>query len=374
MEPLSIYVHVPFCATRCGYCDFNTYTADELGGEVSRSTFHEVLMAEIRYARSVLGPRQVDTVFIGGGTPTLIGASGLSAVLREIGNSFGLAADAEVTTEANPDSVDAVMLEELRASGFTRISFGMQSSSPHVLSVLDRSHTPGAGPAAARSAVQAGFDHVNIDLIYGTPGESDDDLRQSIDDALAAGIDHLSAYALIIEDGTPLARRIASGALEQPDDDIAAHRYELVDDALAAAGMEWYEISNWTRPGGQCQHNLAYWGNADWWGIGPGAHSHIDGVRWWNAKHPATYAAAVTSGVPPRAGEEVLTSEQQRLEDLMLGIRTRAGLPVEGIEPMVLASLRDQGLIEGGSLDDGFVVLTRNGRLLANTVISALTD
>ena len=374
MKPLSIYVHVPFCSSRCGYCDFNTYTADELGGDVSRATFHEFLMAEIRYARSVLGPRRVDTVFVGGGTPTLIGASGLSAIVREIDASFELAADAEVSTEANPDSVDAPMLDELRAGGFTRISFGMQSSSPRVLSVLDRSHTPGAGPAAARAAVQAGFDHVNIDLIYGTPGESDADLRQSIDDALAAGIDHLSAYALIVEDGTPLARRIASGAVEQPDDDIAAQRYELVDDALAAAGMEWYEISNWTRPGGECRHNLAYWRNADWWGIGPGAHSHIDGVRWWNAKHPATYAEAVDAGVAPRAGEEVLTPEQKRLEDLMLAIRTRVGLPVEGISPTVLASLRDQGLIDEGSLEGGVVVLTRQGRLLANTVIAALAD
>ena len=280
---LSLYVHVPFCSSRCGYCDFNTYTATELGGEVRRDSFHEVLAAEVRIAAEQLATeQQVSTVFVGGGTPTLLGSRGLNHVLQEIRRSFGLVDGAEVTTEANPDSVDQRMLAELRAGGFTRMSFGMQSSAPRVLRVLERTHTPGASVQAARWASEVGFEHVNLDLIYGTPGETDDDLRSSLEAALSAGIDHLSAYALIVEDGTALSRRIARGELAAPDDDVCADRYELIDERLVAAGMPWYEVSNWSKPGGECQHNLAYWRSQDWCGVGPGAHSDVDGKRWWN--------------------------------------------------------------------------------------------
>ena len=375
VRPLSIYVHVPFCASRCGYCDFNTYTATELGDSVSRATFHEVLASEVRVAAQELGPREVSTVFFGGGTPTLIGASALGEVLASIRAEFALAPDAEITTEANPDSVDEAALAALRASGFTRISFGMQSTATHVLRVLDRTHTAGRSLAMARAARVAGFEHVNLDLIYATPGESDDDLRRTLDDVIEADVDHVSAYSLIVEDGTPLARRIGRGELPMPDDDIAASRYEIIDEALMAAGLDWYEVSNWSRPGGECRHNIAYWRSDDWWGIGPGAHSHVDGVRWWNAKHPRTYADALASGATPEAGREVLTDDDKRVERVMLALRMREGLAASEVsDEGWLDRTVDAGLIDGASLGDGRIVLTGRGRLLADRLVRDLME
>ena len=375
VRPLSIYVHVPFCASRCGYCDFNTYTATELGDSVSRATFHEVLASEVRVAAQELGPREVSTVFFGGGTPTLIGASALGEVLASIRDEFALAPDAEITTEANPDSVDEAALAALRASGFTRISFGMQSTATHVLRVLDRTHTAGRSLAMARAARVAGFEHVNLDLIYATPGESDDDLRRTLDDVIEADVDHVSAYSLIVEDGTPLARRIGRGELPMPDDDIAASRYEIIDEALMAAGLDWYEVSNWSRPGGECRHNIAYWRSDDWWGIGPGAHSHVDGVRWWNAKHPRTYADALASGATPEAGREVLTDDDKRVERVMLALRMREGLAASEVsDEGWLDRTVDAGLIDGASLGDGRIVLTGRGRLLADRLVRDLME
>ena len=375
VRPLSIYVHVPFCASRCGYCDFNTYTATELGDSVSRATFHEVLASEVRIAAQALGPREVSTVFFGGGTPTLIGASALGEVLASIRDEFALAPDAEITTEANPDSVDEAALAALRASGFTRISFGMQSTATHVLRVLDRTHTAGRSLAMARAARVAGFEHVNLDLIYATPGESDDDLRRTLDDVIEADVDHVSAYSLIVEDGTPLARRIGRGELPMPDDDIAASRYEIIDEALMAAGLDWYEVSNWSRPGGECRHNIAYWRSDDWWGIGPGAHSHVDGVRWWNAKHPRIYADALASEATPEAGREVLTDDDKRVERVMLALRMREGLAASEVsDEGWLDRTVDAGLIDAASLGDGRIVLTGRGRLLADRLVRDLME
>lgn len=373
--PFGVYVHVPFCASRCGYCDFNTYTATELGNSVTRDTFHEVLIEEIRYARRNAGDREVDTVFFGGGTPTLLEADALNAILAAIRDEFGLAADAEVTTEANPDSVDAAKLAALREGGFTRISLGMQSSSSSVLRVLERTHTPGSSSAMAKAARAAGFEHVNLDLIYGTPGESDDDLRRSLDEVLDAGVDHVSAYSLIVEQGTPLARKVARGEIDEPDDDIAAARYEIVDSTLRGSGFDWYEVSNWARPGGECRHNLAYWRNTDWWGIGPGAHGHIAGERWWNHKHPATYAEAIARGESPEADRERLTPEQQQTEAVMLGVRLAEGLPVADIpvtSRTAAAALVGRGLLDGEALLAGRVQLTDAGRLLADAVVREL--
>ncbi len=373
--PFGIYVHVPFCASRCGYCDFNTYTATELGNSVTRDSFHEVLIDEIRYARSAAGDREVDTVFFGGGTPTLLEAYALNEILAAISEEFGLAPDAEVTTEANPDSVDAAKLAALREGGFTRISLGMQSSSSKVLQVLDRTHTPGSSSAMARAARAVGFEHVNLDLIYGTPGESDDDLRRSLDEVLDAGVDHVSAYSLIVEQGTPLARKVARGEIAEPDDDVAAGRYELVDEVLKDAGFDWYEVSNWAQPGGECRHNLAYWRNTDWWGIGPGAHSHIAGERWWNHKHPATYADALTRGGSPAADREVLTAEQIQTEAVMLGVRLAEGMPVAEIPASsrtAAAALVGRGLLNGEALLSGRIQLTDAGRLLADGVVREL--
>ena len=370
---LSLYVHVPFCSSRCGYCDFNTYTATELGNAVSRDTFHEVLAKEVRLAAEQLGiSRKVSTVFIGGGTPTLLGSHGLNFVLNEIKQSFGLEGAAEVTTEANPDSVTPQMLNELREGGFTRISLGMQSSAPKVLQILERTHTPGASVQAAKWATEAGFEHVNLDLIYGTPGESDDDLIASVEAALDAGIDHLSAYALIVEDGTALSRKIQRGELPMPDDDVCADRYEIIDARMQAAGLPWYEVSNWAKPGGECQHNLAYWRSQDWWGIGPGAHSHVNGNRWWNTKHPSPYAERIAQWESPSAGTEVLATDQVQMEEVMLGVRLAEGIALDTVSVDRVNDLVAGGLVNPVGVERGRVQLTLAGRLLADAVIRDL--
>ena len=328
--PFGVYVHVPFCAARCGYCDFNTYTASELAGSgASPDGWLEAVHRELALAAAVVGPRAVDTVFVGGGTPSLIGATRLGAVLAAIRATFGLAEGAEVTTEANPESTSPAFFAELAGAGFTRVSLGMQSAAPHVLRVLERRHTPGRAVDAAREARAAGLAHVNLDLIYATPGETDADLSASLDAVLDAGVDHVSAYALIVEDGTAMARRVARGELPAPDDDVAAARYELLDDRLTAAGLRWYEVSNWAASdAAACRHNLGYWLDGDWWGLGPGAHSHLSGTRWWNVKHPARYAAALTAGESPAAGREELTDAERHTERVMLRLRLASGLPV----------------------------------------------
>jgi oxygen-independent coproporphyrinogen-3 oxidase len=374
-----IYVHVPFCTTRCGYCDFNTYTAAELGPGAARESYAGLAIAEVALARSVLGaaaPR-VGTVFFGGGTPTLLPPASLRAILGAIDAEFGLTPDAEVTTEANPESVDERVLAGLRAAGFTRISLGMQSSAAHVLSVLDRAHSPGRPQRCVAWARSAGFSHVSLDLIYGTPGESAADWERSVRDAIAAGPDHISAYALIVEDGTRLAARIRRGELAPPDDDEMADRYLAADALLAAGGLRWYEISNWAAgPGAACRHNLLYWTGGDWWGVGPGAHSHVGGTRWWNVRHPAAYAARIAAGGSPGQAREELTAAQRRTERIMLTTRLAAGCEVAELRGAGLAAARAavaDGLADAGALAAGRVVLTRRGRLLADAVIRDLT-
>ncbi|MDG4858909.1 radical SAM family heme chaperone HemW [Streptomyces sp. T-3] len=383
-RPLGFYLHVPYCATRCGYCDFNTYTASELRGPdgalASRDSYAGHLVEEIRLARKVLGddPRAVQTVFVGGGTPTLLPAADLVRVLRAVKDEFGLAAEAEVTTEANPDSVDPAYLAELREGGFNRVSFGMQSARQHVLQVLDRTHTPGRPEACVAEARAVGFAHVNLDLIYGTPGESDDDWRASLDAALGAGPDHISAYALIVEEGTQLARRIRRGEVPMTDDDVHADRYLIADSVLAEAGFSWYEVSNWaTSEAGRCLHNELYWRGADWWGAGPGAHSHVGGVRWWNVKHPGAYAGRLAAGSSPGAGRELLSSEDRRVERILLELRLREGCELSLLKEAGLAAasraLAD-GLLEAEPYGSGRAVLTLKGRLLADAVVRDLVD
>jgi oxygen-independent coproporphyrinogen-3 oxidase len=369
---------VPFCATRCGYCDFNTYTAGELGGATGPDAYLEAALVEIRLARrSMPDAPAVSTVFFGGGTPTLLPPASLGALLGQIRSEFGLAPDAEVTTEANPETVDARMLDDLRRSGFTRISIGMQSSSPSVLAVLDRVHTPGSSVNAARLARVAGFDEVSLDLIYGTPGESDASWRGSLEAALSAQPTHVSAYALIVENGTALSRKVRGGEIPAPDDDVLADRYEIADELLSAAGLPWYEISNWGSP---CRHNLAYWRSENWWGIGPGAHSHVGGVRWWNVRHPAAYAEALRDGRTPAQAREILDETSRTDERVLLAIRLAEGLPLAAIpgDPAVAArrvrSLATDGLADeqaaGGTEES--VRLTLRGRLLADTVVHRL--
>jgi putative oxygen-independent coproporphyrinogen III oxidase len=376
-SPFGIYVHVPFCAARCGYCDFNTYTPSELAGSgASPDGWLDAVRRELDLAARTVGSRPVDTVFVGGGTPSLLGAERLGQVLGAVRETFGLAPGAEVTTESNPESTSPEFFAGLAEAGFTRVSLGMQSAAPHVLRVLDRRHTPGRAVAAAGEARAAGITHVNLDLIYATPGETDDDLRASLDAVLAAGVDHVSAYALIVEDGTALARRVARGELPAPDDDVAAARYELIDDRLSAAGLRWYEVSNWaaSEPA-VCRHNLGYWLDGDWWGLGPGAHSHLAGVRWWNVKHPARYGALLAEGASPEAGREVLAESERHMERVMLQLRLATGLPLElldGEGRAAAARAGEDGLLDPTALATGRAVLTRRGRLLADAVIGSL--
>ncbi|MBV6761185.1 radical SAM family heme chaperone HemW [Rhodococcus opacus] len=368
-RPFGIYVHVPFCATRCGYCDFNTYTAGELGTSASPQSWMEGLRRELDLAAQMTGAPAVDTVFVGGGTPSLLGGDGLADVLGAVRSSFGLADGAEVTTESNPESTSPEFFDRLLAGGFTRISLGMQSAAQHVLKVLDRTHTPGRAVAAALEARSAGFGHVNLDLIYGTPGERDEDLDLSLDAVLSAGVDHVSAYALIVEDGTALARKVRRGELPAPDDDVLASRYERIDARLAEAGLTWYEVSNWAREDAACLHNLGYWDGGDWWGAGPGAHSHVGGVRWWNVKHPARYADQLAAGSLPVGGSEQLTEEDVHVERVMLTARLRTGLPVAELDDAEQRAaetvIADGLLVRAGEQ----LVLTDRGRLLADAVV-----
>jgi oxygen-independent coproporphyrinogen-3 oxidase len=376
--PFGVYVHVPFCSVRCGYCDFNTYTADELGEGATRASYADTAIAEIELAARTLADHgdlpTVETVFFGGGTPTQLPSADLVRVLDALGSTFGLEPGAEVSTEANPDSVSPASLAELRDGGFTRISFGVQSAVPHVLATLDRTHDPARVPEAVRWARDAGFDQLSVDLIYGSPGESLDDWSASLDHALALEPDHVSAYALIVEEGTALARRVTRGEIAVPDDDAMADKYLMADDALTSAGFGWYELSNWARDdAARCRHNLLYWHSADWLGIGPGAHSHVGGVRWWNVKHPAAYAQRLAAGESPMLDHEVLDPSTSVLERVMLEARLREGLPLGILEGGrgAVPGLTDRGLVE---VTGDHLVLTREGRLLADAVVRDLTS
>jgi putative oxygen-independent coproporphyrinogen III oxidase len=375
-----VYLHVPFCRVRCGYCDFNTYTAGELRG-ARQDQYADTLLREVDLARGVLARagavRPASTVFFGGGTPTLLPPGDLARMLDGVRSSFGIEHDAEITVEANPDTVTDAVAAELAASGVTRLSIGMQSAVPHVLAVLDRTHEPANVRTAVEAARRAGLD-VSIDLIYGAPGESLDDWQASVDAAVALQPDHVSAYALIVEEGTKLARQIKSGEVPTPDDDLQADMYERADDLLSAAGYDWYEVSNWSRGDAhRSRHNLAYWRGTDWWGFGPGAHSHIAGVRFWNVKHPAAYAQRLAAGESPAAGRERPDAVARALESVLLRTRIREGLPVSellGEGRHAVAALIADGLVDGPSAVHGRVVLTRRGRLLADAVARALTD
>ncbi|KQQ20020.1 coproporphyrinogen III oxidase [Rathayibacter sp. Leaf299] len=378
---LGLYVHVPFCRVRCGYCDFNTYTATELRG-AKQSDYAEQAVAEMTLGAEVLRraglpERPAATVFFGGGTPTLLPAEDLVRMLDGLRTRFGIAEGAEITTEANPDSVDAAYLRTLADAGFTRVSFGMQSAVPHVLATLERTHDPERVPLVVEWAREAGL-QVSLDLIYGTPGESLADWERSLDSALANRPDHLSAYALIVEDGTKLARQIRRGEVATPDDDLTADMYELADARLASAGYSWYEVSNWAIDDAhRSRHNLSYWLGHDWWGVGPGAHSHVGGVRWWNVKHPAAYADRLRAGSSPAAGRETLDGATRGVEDVLLRSRLSDGLPIDSIDPerrREVAGLIADRLIEGRAALQGRVVLTLRGRLLADAVVRRLTD
>ncbi|GAB77575.1 oxygen-independent coproporphyrinogen-3 oxidase [Austwickia chelonae] len=394
-DELGVYVHVPFCRVRCGYCDFNTYVpSDLLSAPLAASgpgrhepagttpdTYVDALSKEIDLAVQVLGRavRPLSTVFIGGGTPTLLPVHELVRIVDLLRRNFGFVDGVEITTEANPDTVNAGYLDTLAAGGFTRVSLGMQSSVPHVLQALDRTHRPENVARAVEAAAAAGM-ATSVDLIYGAPGESSDDWRRSLETAIALEPDHVSAYALVVETGTRLAAQVRRGELSAPDDDDEADKYELADDLLHAAGYSWYEVSNWARtPTGVCHHNLGYWRGGNWWGFGPGAHSHVGGMRWWNIRHPRSYAQRVNAGRSPAEAGERLTAEQRYDETVLLRSRLAEGLPSNMLRDegrSAVAALIDDGLVEAGpfsgTLGEPRVVLTRRGRLLADTVVHRL--
>ena len=375
---LGAYVHVPFCASRCGYCDFNTYTAAELqrdGTTVSVATYADRVISQIQQGHLARpDSREIETVFFGGGTPTLMPANELVRILAALRSDYGLANNAEVTTEANPDSVTREYLQELYDGGFTRISFGHQSSASHVLQLLERTHTSGRTWDAVEWAREVGFEHVSVDLIYGSQAESDEDLAQTLAEVVKADVDHVSAYSLIVEPGTRMAAKVDRGEIAPASDDVAAHRYPIIDQTLSAHGFTWYEVSNWAKPGGECQHNIGYWRNQDWLGIGPGAHAHDDGTRMWNVKHPAAWSAAIDSSESPWADSEVLTLDEQRREHIMLRLRLREGLPLDYLSEAGWSKAVEavvEGLLEQ---HEDRVVLTDSGRLLADGLVARLWD
>ena len=373
MSTLHAYVHVPFCRVRCGYCDFNTYTATELN-DFKQTDFVSQFALELKLSRTVLGnSRELSSVFFGGGTPTQLPAADLVAVLQLLNETFGIAEGAEVTTEANPDNVNFDYLAELKRGGFNRVSFGMQSAVPSVLATLERSHTPANVPAAVTAAKELGL-QTSVDLIYGAPGETMEQWRESVQAAIDLATDHISAYALIVEDGTKLARQIKSGELPMPDDDLQADKYEYADAAFSAAGFDWYELSNWSRSvETRSHHNIAYWAGQDWWGYGPGAHSHLAGERWWNAKHPTAYASRLASSESPEIGREVLTQEQKLEERILLESRLSSGLDLNLVSnKSAVAGLIAEELIEANQALQGKLVLTLKGRLLADLVVRRL--
>lgn len=385
----SVYVHIPFCAIRCGYCDFNTYTTGfGVGADVS--SYADTIVTEAHLAAQILdeagfASRKASTVFLGGGTPTLLSVENLAVILEAVREHMGVQEGAEVTIEANPDSVDAQDLKALARAGVTRVSFGMQSAVKHVLSTLDRTHDPTRLPHVVRWARDAGLS-VSVDLIYGTPGESRDDWRASCEAAIALDTDHVSVYALVIEEGTHMGSLVARGHLHEPDPDDEADKYEMADTLLTEAGLEWYEISNFARRGSDeatlpatalrhaSRHNLAYWRDSDWWGLGPGAHSHVGRLRWWNVKHPRVHAGRVQAGLSPAGAGEVLDAHTRELERVMLAVRTRDGLAVpSGVAAETVTELVADGLIDSEAADRGWVVLTLRGRLLADHVTRRLT-
>ncbi len=370
--PFGVYIHVPFCATRCGYCDFNTYVAGESGS--ATAGYVDAVLRELDLARTVLGDDvpPASTVFFGGGTPTLLASAELVRLLDGVRERFGLADDAEITTEANPESVDPRSLAALREGGFTRLSLGMQSAVPSVLATLDRVHSPGRAVAAAHEARAAGFEQVSVDLIYGTPGETAADWEFSLQTAIEAEPDHVSTYSLIVEPGTKMAAQVRKGLLEVPGEDVIVDRFESAERVLSDAGLHWYETCSWAvDEAAHCRHNLGYWREGNWWGAGPGAHSHVGGVRWWNVLHPRAWSEKLAAGGSPAAAREQPADEELRLERVMLGLRLAEGVPLDALTRAGARAARkhlDGGLLEPASFEAGHAVLTLRGRLLADPV------
>ena len=374
---LAFYIHIPYCVKRCGYCDFNTYTPSELKiteglAQISNS-YIDLLLMEIKAAKVQVGQSaNVPSIFFGGGTPSLMQPDDIGRVISTIKSEFILLPDAEITMECNPDTVTKESLAAFRAIGVNRVSFGMQSAVKHVLATLDRTHNPENLLQVTTWANEVGFSEISVDLIYGTPGESLSDWQTSINAALTLPITHISAYALIVEEGTKLAAQIKRGEVAQVDDDLTAEKYLVADKAFTAAGFEWYELSNWAKSGSLSKHNLAYWLGDNWWGAGPGAHSHLNGKRFWNVKHPNLYKERVLANQSPVADSEVLEELQIESERLMLSLRLPSGVDKQSLNELQLAEL--SSYVESGHLDQanwnqGRATLTLDGRLIADRIL-----
>lgn len=375
---LSFYIHIPYCIKRCGYCDFNTYTPAELQGPdlatVSQN-YVDAVIKEISIAKNLVGDALVPTIFFGGGTPSLMPAHELARVIEEIRSQFNLLDTAEITLEVNPDSVSEEFLTEMRDAGASRISMGMQSAVRHVLATLDRTHNPENVLRAVDLARSCGYENISVDLIYGAPGESLQDWQLSVQAALALPINHISAYSLIVEKGTKLASQVSRGELVMPSDEETAEKYLYADEEFTKAGFEWYELSNWSKPGGECRHNVAYWDGSYWWGVGPGAHSYFDNARWWNIKHPRSYQEKLIRLESPIHEREVLTSANMADEFIMLQIRRREGIPHTRLtENQLLTAEKflDSGDLEEVSWSQEKLVLSKNGRLIADRIVREL--
>jgi oxygen-independent coproporphyrinogen-3 oxidase len=373
---LSFYIHIPYCVKRCGYCDFNTYTPAELqisdGLSQISNSYIGLVIEEIQQAKLAVGEATVPTIFFGGGTPSLMEAADIARVITKIKNSFALSDDCEITLETNPDTVDKQKLAAFKAAGINRISIGMQSAVDHVLKTLDRTHNPQNLSQVTQWASEVGFKDISVDLIYGTPGESLVDWQLSIDAALALPINHISAYALIVEDGTKLANAIKRGEIENVDDDLMAEKYLIADQAFTAAGFTWYELSNWSKSGGQSEHNIAYWLNKNWWGVGPGAHSHLNGMRWWNVKHPNLYKSKISGNESPKLDQELLEPMQIESERLMLSIRLPSGISKDSLSSEQVKTLEpylDSGALDLDKWGAGSVSLSLTGRLIADRIV-----
>jgi len=374
---LAFYIHIPYCIKRCGYCDFNTYTPSELqittGLKNITNSYTTLLITEIKSARKQVGERAVvPSIFFGGGTPSLMEAEDIKSIISTIGSEFDLAGDIEITLESNPDTVDKDKLEKFYQAGINRISFGMQSAVPHVLATLDRTHNPDNLYQVTKWASEVGFKEISVDLIYGTPGESKSDWQKSIDTVLSLPITHISAYALIIEEGTKLAAQIKRGEVDQVDDDLTAEKYLMADNAFTKFGFNWYELSNWSKVNSESKHNLAYWLGKNWWGAGPGAHSHLNGKRFWNVKHPNLYKQKIDANESPVADSEDLKELQIESERLMLSIRLPSGVEKNTLNEQQISDLSgyvESGHLDKGDWDNGRATLTLNGRLIADRIV-----
>jgi oxygen-independent coproporphyrinogen-3 oxidase len=374
---LAFYIHIPYCIKRCGYCDFNTYTPSELqittGLKNITNSYTTLLITEIKSARKQVGERAVvPSIFFGGGTPSLMEAEDIKSIISTIGSEFDLAGDIEITLESNPDTVDKDKLEKFYRAGINRISFGMQSAVPHVLATLDRTHNPDNLYQVTKWASEVGFKEISVDLIYGTPGESKSDWQKSIDTALSLPITHISAYALIIEEGTKLAAQIKRGEVDQVDDDLTAEKYLMADNAFTKFGFNWYELSNWSKVNSESKHNLAYWLGKNWWGAGPGAHSHLNGKRFWNVKHPNLYKQKIDANESPVADSEDLKELQIESERLMLSIRLPSGVEKNTLNEQQILDLSEyveSGHLDKGDWDNGRATLTLDGRLIADRIV-----